>query len=238
MTPELVSIPYSPWSIRARMALRYMGVEVRTRTYVPVLSTPGLRLRLRRPVGRVTLPVLFHEGPPVMDSLDIVAWGAKRSERPLIDNTNRDEVARWSRVSDRLLEAGRVRTTHRVLGDPEALRESLPPFLRPLGPVGLAVGRNEARRLLRKYGDGPAADQVGRMRDALTTVQQALGGRDTLLDRFSYADVTVAVGLSFVRPHADHPLGPRARRCWTTDELAEAFAPLLEWRDAVYARVA
>ncbi|MFT4626864.1 MAG: glutathione S-transferase [Myxococcota bacterium] len=237
-TPTLVSIPFSPWSIRAKLALEAMGVPFALRTYVPGVSEPRVRLELRRPVGRLTLPVLLHDGPPIDDSLAIVKWGSARSERPLITAESSGAVEYWCRVADRLLAAGRIRTTHKVLGDPDALSESLPAFMQPLGPLGLAVGRAEAHRLLRKYdnGAGPAA-QSARMREQLQVIAEALGSRDTMLPEFSYADVALAVGLSFVQPHRSHPLGARARSCWTSDDLSAGFASLLEWRDRVYVEI-
>lgn len=238
MTATLVSIPSSPWSIRAKLALDVMGIELSVVTYVPTLSTPWLRWKLRRPVGPLTLPVLLWDGPPLTDSMDIVRWGCERSECPLIEPDTLGAVTHWAAVAERLLAAGRIRTTHRVLGDPQALGESLPPAVRQLGVLGLAAGRREAKRLLRKYGDGSgAAAQAARMRAELRVITEALGGRGTMLEEFSYADIVLATALSFVKPHSSHPLGPAARVCWSADELAEEFVELVAWRDQVYAEV-
>jgi glutathione S-transferase len=236
MKPTLVSIPYSPWSIRAKLALQVMGVDFAFRSYTPVLSVPWVRLKLRRPVGRFTVPFLLWDGPTLTDSVDIVRWGCARSDRSLIPADADGEVARWAGVANQLLESGRIRATHSALANPEALRDSLPPFVRPWGPVGLAIGRREARRLLSKYGEG-TGPELDRMREPLQRCSEALAARDTLLPEFSYADIVVAVGLSFVRPHASHPLGDRARPCWTSEELSEEFPDLLAWRDRTYAEI-
>ena len=220
------------------MALEAMGVELSVTTYVPSITTPWLRWKLRRPVGALTLPVLLWDGSPVTDSLDIVKWGCERTERPLITTDTLGAVTHWAAVADRLLAAGRIRTTHRVLGHPQALSESLPPVVRQLGVLGLVAGRREAKRLLRKYGDGSgAAAQAARMRAELRVIAEALGGRETMLEDFSYADIVLAVALSFVKPHSSHPLGPTARVCWSADELAEEFIALVAWRDRIYAEI-
>ena len=238
MRPTLVSIPNSPWSIRAKLALDVMGVDVQVTPYTPIVSAPWLRWKLGRPAQRLTLPVLLRDGPAVTDSLEIAKWAAQRSAAPLITAENTGAVTHWNHIADQLMSAGRLRTTYRVLGDPEALHESLPRLIRPLGLTGRALGRMGAHLLLRKYANGAgAAAQPARMREALRTITEALADRETMLPSLSYADIVLAVALSFVQPHHSHDLGPRARRCWTADDLAREFAPLIAWRDSVYIRL-
>jgi glutathione S-transferase len=236
--PTLVHLPYSPWSARTRLALEAQGVPVTLRAYVPTLSEPGLRLALRRPFGLVSVPVLLREdGPPLTDSLDIVRWGAARSDRPLVTEPQLGDIVAWNAAADRWLEAGRARTTPRVMADPEAMRESVPPFLRALGPLGLWFGRDAAARILRKYGAARRTPEGWRevLAAGLAELRAALDGREWLLDSFSYADLTAAFGLSFVSPHPDAPLGPRSRVAWTEADLAAAYPDLLAWRDRVVA---
>lgn len=235
---ELVFIAYSPWSLRARLALDAQGVPWKGRPYIPQISEPGLRWRLKKVVGKVTTPVLFpDDGPPITDSFDIAAWAASRSARPLITSANRAQCQAFNDLADRALEAGRIRTTRRVRADAEALRESLPPPVRALGPVGLAIGRKASGDLISKYAVGDNSDEamLVEMRAALTKLADALQGRDWLLDEFSYADITAAAGLSFVKPHESTPLGPRSRALWTEETLAQEFGELLAWRDRVIA---
>lgn len=234
--PVLVHIPYSPWSARTRVAFEAMGVPFTGQVYIPTLSEPSLRFALRDPFGRITLPVLFPEdGPPVRDSLDIVRWAATRSPRPLITAQSLDGVVLWNARADGWLEAGRARTTPRVMADREALRESIPLFLRPLGPIGLAVGWDAAARILRKYQARRRTPEEWKavLATGLAELRAALAGREWLLGAFSYADLTAAFGLSFVQPHAAAPLGPRSRIAWTEADLAEEYADLLAWRDRV-----
>lgn len=238
----LVSISYSPWSERARFALDAQGVPYTTRSYIPMVGEPSLRWTLRRPLGRVTVPVLIREdGPPLDDSLDIALWGAARGARNLAPESWREQIRRWRERSEPCLDAGRILTTLATLDDPGALHETLPPPIRRLGPLGMAMGRNVAGLTLRKYavdGGTDAEALLDQQRAVLEEVRQALGGRQTLLDDFSLADIFVAVSMSFVCPPPRNALGlgERSQRCWTRPELTEAYADVLAWRDGIYTR--
>jgi len=228
--------PFSPWSMRARLALDAQGISYRAVHYVPTVSEPGLRWRLGDFRGRLTVPVLLpDDGPPVRESFDIAAFGAARSSRPLVTGHNRDGCERVDALSSRALEAGRARTTRLVYENPAALRESLPPAVAALGPLGRAMGRKATWDLLRKYAaEGVTeAEAVARLRDALLELRAALGGREWMLGEFSYADVTGAMALGFVSPHARAPLGPASRPLWTVATLAAEFADLVAFRDRV-----
>jgi len=238
--PTLASIAYSPWSLRARLALRALGVRYRHWEYTPTLSELRLRWALGRWRGKVTVPVLLlDDGTVLDDSYDIVMWADAQAGHRLIPPGSEAEVRHWNDVAERLLATGRLRTTARVLASPEALRDSLPPPVGMLGPLGMAIGRDAARRLLDKYA---GADELSVMTEALDTLRQALTRgearpvrpEDRLLgDRLTYADLTAAVGLSFVKPHRKHPLSDSARVCWTEPELVDSAPDLLAWRDAV-----
>ena len=238
--PTLVSISYSPWSIRTRLALAAMGTAVQHRDYLPGLSEPRLRAELRRWTGRVTVPVLLlDDGTVLDDSLDIVLWASGRTARPLVPADRATDVRHWNGVADRMLAVGRLRTTRRVLEAPAALQASLPRPLDSLGPLGSAVGRLAARQLLRKYA---GSSDLEALRAGTETLRAGLthGARrsvrttDRLLgSTLTYADLTCAVGLSFVRPHPQHPLAEAARDCWTEAALLDTVGDLLAWRDAV-----
>lgn len=222
--------------MRARLALDAQGIPYRAVHYVPTVSEPVLRWRLRDWRGRVTVPVLIpDDGPPLRESFEIASWGAARSARPLITAQNRGGCEHIDDLSNRALEAGRARTTQLVSGNAAALRESLPPVVAALGPLGRAIGRKATRDLLRKYGAERVteAEAVARLRSALLELRAALAGREWVLGEFSYADVTGAMALGFVSPHARAPLGPASRPLWTVEPLAAEFADLVSWRDRV-----
>ena len=235
MRPTLVHIPHSPWSRRTRLALRRMGVEVEERPYTPTLSEPGLRWTLGRWRGSVSVPVLLRPGePPLTDSFDIVCWASDRSDTPLAPPALRDALREWNARTESALSAGRQLTTLAVLDDPEALRASLPPLVRRLGPVGMAIGRDAAWRLLRKYGDGrtePAWEED--LHYYVADLDRRLADHEHLLHRPSYADLLAASGLAFVRPDPGSKVPERARRCWTRRALVDAYPRVFAWQERV-----
>lgn len=233
--PLLVHVPYSPWSFKARLALELGGVAHDRRVYLPTLTEPWLRLKLGRIRGKVTVPVLFTAQGALTDSLEIARYAL--GETALW--ADHDAIAGWNDWSQQLLELGRVRTTALVREDPEALRASLPSGLDRLGPVGLAVGRDAARRLLRKYPVAGGPDPVDAMAALLDELQQALQGRRFLVgEDLSYADVTAAIGLSFVQAPLSLPVGGASRPHWEVPALVERYASVLRWRDGVLRRCA
>jgi glutathione S-transferase len=78
------------------------------------------------------------------------------------------------------------------------------------------------------------------MRGVLELVRARVkAGATTILDGgFSFADITMAAAMQFVRP-VEHPalkLGPATRAVWTHGKIAGEYADVLAWRDAIYAR--
>jgi glutathione S-transferase len=234
----LFAIGYSPWSERARFALIAQGVPFEERAYIPMLTEPRVRWALGRPFRQVTVPVLLREdGPPLDDSLDIALWGSERGTRPLARSEDHDAIRHWNGVASRLIELGRILTTLAVLDDPTALRASLPPIVLAAGPLALPIGGRVARQTLTKYPVAQGLDRAALldgMRTELDALRAGLDGRDTLLGSLSYADITAAVGLSFVRPRPELGVAEAALGCWTRDALLDPYADLLAWRDHVY----
>jgi glutathione S-transferase len=240
---SLVCLSYSPWSEKARWALDHHGLEYRRVEYVPIIGEPLLRLRARKPFGRITVPILFDDGEVLDDSFDIARHADRvgRGSR-LFPEGRLEEIRGWNERSERALAAGRALTANRTALDPVAKLESVPPFvpeaLRPKSEPLVDLG---IRYLRRKYGfdeGGTEALQETIVR-SLDALRSALAGRATVLpEGFSYADVVMAVSLQFVRPPEDRyiRLGAASRVCWTDPALAPRYADLLDWRDDVYGR--
>ena len=244
--PELLSIPYSPWSEKARWALDARHVPYTGVTYAPLVGELGLRRKLGRWSGRVSVPVLFDDdGRPVPDSLEIARWADLHGEGPaLIPADLEADVARFVALSEEGLDAGRRLSLHRMLGDDEALGEMVPKGLRPvLGPLGKWVAATGIHRTLRKYGahrvDAATHEQtmvrvLGDLRAALAD-PRASGDPRTLLGRFTFADIAMAQVLSFVQPPTfGLRIGKASRRSFTDSVLRERFNDLVAWRDALY----
>lgn len=236
---RLHGIPYSPWTVRAQVALRMAGIAHSFHEFIPGVSEPLLRLALRRPFGRLSVPVLLpDDGPPLLDSLDIAFWADDRApDRGVAPPALRDAISTWNAHAEVLMGAGRTRTLERVLREPAALAENVPPWLRWLGPVATATTAVVVRQVIEKYRQ---PDQLEAMREPLEALRNATRGGGPLLgDRLGHADVVMAAALQFVDPVGGplFPLGPAYRPCWREPTLAEEFADLLAWRDGVWAEL-
>lgn len=237
VTPELWYIPFSPWSLKARCALRLRGVAVQARPYTPLIDEPLLRLKLRRARGRVTVPVLFTEGGALCDSWDIALYAERAgSGASIIPKARQDEIRAFNDRSERLLEAGRVGSMLRVLQMPEAALEAMPPAMRRF--MGTRGALFSVAAFNRKYGIAPQRAEAARtvMRRELSSLRDLLrDGRRYLLGDFSYADVVMGIALQLVKPVPDSPMGELSKRAATDDELASEFADLLAYRDRLQA---
>ncbi len=244
---ELLSIPYSPWSEKARWALEARGIPYKKRQYLPLLGEPALRILLRKPFGRVSVPVLINGKQVIDGSFEVAKFAdASGTGARLFPEGTELAIADYDAASERGLNAGRALALLRMLDDRKALAEQVPPQVsKVLGPLAVPVARTGIERTLRKY--GASAISVAEHRSLLASVLESLradlsrspvGEPRTLLGHFSYADIVMAQVLSFVEPpHTPHlRIGEGSRRCFGDAELRQEFADLLGWRDALYAR--
>ena len=69
-------------------------------------------------------------------------------------------------------------------------------------------------------------------------MEKRLGTRRYLLDDFTAADICLCLMLQAVEPVGGGflSLKPATREVWRAPDLAQRFAKLLEWRDAIYAK--
>lgn len=238
VTLTLWHIPFSAWSLKARAALRHHGIEPELRAYSPLLDEAALRLKLGRPLGgKVTVPVLFTDEGPIVDSFAIAEYADRvGGGAPLIERARAAEVRVWNRCSERMMAAGRARSMLRALASPAALRESVPPALRALP---LPVLRGSVRAFNFKYGIRADADhaQLTILREELQRLREALkDGRDCLLGTLSYADFAMALALQLVAPLPGTPLGPASLSVSSEPELAAEFDDVIAWRDRLHAK--
>jgi glutathione S-transferase len=242
---ELVGIPFSPWSEKARWALEVRRVPYRKVTYSPLLGEIALRRRMGKWSGRVSVPVLFDDdGKPIADSLAIAQWADARGEgESLFPADLLPEVLRFAALSEKALDAGRALSLPRMLDDNEALLEMVPKNLRKL-PGSVAIAAFGVRRTLRKYRTGaelPASQRETDLTSALDELRAAVRDRGTsdapatVLDRFTFADIAMTQVVAFVEPPPfGLRLGVASRRSFTHAALKERYADLIAWRDAVY----
>jgi glutathione S-transferase len=238
MEPTLYYLPFSPWSQKARAALRHHKLTPREHIYTPVVGELALRLRLRRRRGRVTVPVLFTHSGPLCDSWDIALYADQRgSGSLLIPEAKRAEILAWNEASERLLAAGRGIAMLRTLQTPQAAVEVLPAPVRAL--FGLRAALPAVRAFNAKYDihETQRAQYEAAQREELTRLARALDdGRAYLLGELSYADFAMAVAIMQLRPLPETPMGPAMRATAGDVALAAEFPQLLRWRDSLYAQ--
>lgn len=241
-TRRLIGLWYSPWTEKARWALDHQRVPYTYEEYVPMLGEPFLRARTRTLRGRVSVPVLLEDGEVHADSFEIALRADAIGRGPrLFPDGAVETIGAWNERAERLSSAGRALLLARLAEDRAAQRESLPPWI-PRAMRGLAtpLAAMGVGYVARKYGATARtrAEAEETMREALHALRAALQERTTILERFSYADVTIAAALQLVKPVADRfiALGPATRSVWTHEPFASQFGDLLAWRDALYER--
>lgn len=235
---ELLGLPYSPWTERARWPLDVRGVAYEKRLYSPLLGEPALRRKLGKWRGIVSVPVLTDDdGNVVADSIAIARWANARGAGPDLFPIELDvDITKLIALSDRGLAAGRALSLIRLIRDDEGLLEMVPRAVRKL-PGARAMSRAGVKRTLRKYGALRVEESArAALASVLDDVRGALAGRPTLLGgRFTFADIAVAQALAFVEPPAfGLKIGAATRRSFKDDVLSDRYRDLVLWRDAVY----
>ncbi len=227
----LIGESFSPWTKKARWALEYCELAYEYQEYVPTLSEPSLRWKLKQWAGSVSVPVVFSEDQVVRGSRHI----AEFANRVVGDERLGDfaTIRAWDERSEAALAEGRTRVVRCIGDNPQALVESLPSFIpNALRPMMKFLARDAIQRLDRKYADLVVP---GALHSALSATQEVLNSvqGDYLLGEFSYADITMAVVVEMIAPIAqvEPPLGPATTQCWQDKELAEEFSDLIAWRD-------
>jgi glutathione S-transferase len=249
---QLLALPYSPWSEKARWALDARRVPYAYRVYTPLLGEPALRLRLRRWTGPVTVPILIDDGGAcIADSADIARWADARGEGPrLFPPEHAADIEAFITLSERALAAGRALSLRRMLHDDDALREMVPRPLRRVSPGAAArIAKLGIARTLRKYpiarsGASPSDPRAAapileaaldELRRALAAAPKSGDAPPTLLGHFTFADIAAAQALAFVDPPTTGlRIGRSSRRTFTDESLRERYEDLVRWRDALY----
>lgn len=232
---------YSMWSIQARWALDHHVIRYNYFEHIPMITTPVLRLVTGKLTGKVTAPLLVADGRVYDDSWQIVAFADRTGHREkLIPFDKVDAIREWHDVCDVAKKSNRIIATDATAHNEDAKRDNLPDFfpeftrnvLTPLADLGVAY-------LGMKYDFRHAiiAEEKKKVREVLNKVRKALNGKKFIYEHFTYADITAAATLEFVRPVADRyvPLKPAIREVFTQNDLATEFADLIEWRDQLYA---
>jgi glutathione S-transferase len=236
----LTALPYSPWSEKARWALDHHRMEYREEEHIPLLGDIKLRLRLRRPTGRVTVPVLYDGSAWLTDSFDIAQYADRLGGGPRLFPVDKvAEVTAWNQRSEAAMAAGRAWLMLASANDPNVALAALPPGMpSALKPLLLPFAKKGLQLFIAKYrmrdGESSHKDVFMREFDALS---KALSGRRYLLgDAFSYADIAMAVALQAVSPVDERYMRrlPGFGAEMDGGELRRRYQDLIEWRDELY----
>jgi glutathione S-transferase len=188
----------------------------------------------------VSVPTFVSSAGIFADSYAIAREAERTGQRErLFPETYADEISQWNDRSEHALRSARVRVISRMRTVPGAEAEGLTFLPKALRSPFRASARAAVNFLRSKYdvaSDLDASQDV--IRAELQAARNTLGNKPYLLGDFTYADIAMSVVLQCVRPVAARfiRLGPAMREVWTNDVLAEEFADLVEWRDALYAK--
>jgi glutathione S-transferase len=232
--PRLIGITYSPWSFKARWALRWHHIDYRYQEYLVMVGQLKLRCQLRQ-TSHATVPSMIAGSERLKDSFEIAKWADNNGSGPDL-MTGDVDVGQWNQVSESLLRLGRIRCALSVQNDDLALIAGVPRPLNKL-PGALALAKLGVRYILKTYPvDTVAEDLESQMATHLATVEKVIANQNFLLGKPCYADMAVASALQFVSPSGNHyiPMPRAVRAHWTSEPLAAQFAALLEWRDMVF----
>jgi glutathione S-transferase len=240
---ELTAIAFSPWSEKARWALDHHRCDYRELAYEPIVGEYVLRWQMRRPFGRLTVPVLRDGDRWLTDSFNIARHAESIGRgSPLFPEHRLEEIGAWNRRSEAALAAGRAILMRSWGNTRELAIAALPDRIpEPLKPLFLPIGRQRLRAFMARYSirEGDLSPEA-MLTAELDALEQALDGRRYLLDDgFTYADVAMALTLQQVQPVDPRyivrmaGLGPAGMN---VPELESRYAGLIAWRDDLYAR--
>jgi len=235
---KLIGISYSPWSLRAKWALRHHGIPHDWSEYLPMVSTPLVRREIGAFSGPITVPILVGDGFVLRDSFDIARYADEHGSGAPLFAVGEESARRWTTIAEDVSDPGRVLTTRAVLADKEAMLENVPSFVpRAVRAWSRPLVSTACVYLAKKYrfDARPPEEHRRRMQAALREVASVVEAQPYLEgDAFGFADMAVACSLQFVRPHPSLVrLGPATARAWTRADLLAEVEPVLAWRDQV-----
>ncbi|KAK9903239.1 hypothetical protein WJX75_000529 [Coccomyxa subellipsoidea] len=239
---ELVSLPGSAWSLKARWALKHHDIKYKTTAYTPVFGAWWLRFRSGKWSGRITTPVLFTPKDGVLfESLDIAQWADDHScaltALPLFPADKLGDVSRWNAAADTALHYARSRVFAALKNDKAMRMSRLPPFIKSLGPLADLFGVWYLNQFSSKYDDLSSAASLEKTKVVLRDLQKAIKANSGyVLGNFTYADITMAVAIQVIEPVGPpfSKLPDAARAALTHQELKAEFGDLLTWRDQIF----
>lgn len=239
---RLLGIRWSPWTIRARLALEHHQLPYDFEDYLPYLGEPVLRARLGFPRGNVSVPVLFDGSVVVTESRAIVLHAdGQGGGSSLLPDGYSDALARWETRCDAACQSGRGRVTRALMSDPRAIDDELAPiFPRSVRRFVAPLAKRSIRYVHDKYDSKIEGVESARqrMRPLLDDARSALQQSEYLVaNTLSLADLALIGALQGIKPEPRFgAAGDAKTAAWTDDVLAREYGDLLSWRDRLLAR--
>lgn len=242
MSHEIVfySLPYSPWSEKARWALDFHQIDYREENVTPVVDNLKFKFSARRPLKKVTYPILKLSYDYIFDSLEIVKWAEKNMKgKSIIDFADYSKIKKWNDFSDELLNLIRYQTLIKaklnweILPPPIRLSKKTPQFL---SREIVKTNKWGIEFILKKYPVEDVYQLDSLIREKLNYLETELCGKDYLLDQFSYADIAVSVCLQLFDPPDLKILkiNPGMKAMFKDNPYIEEFPYLFRWRNNLY----
>ena len=249
---DLITLPLSPFSEKARWALDHSRLPYRERIHMPFVGEGLLRLRTRIWTSAAAVPALIDGSDVVTGALRIARYVEHNAPvTTLFPSEHVANIVRWNDLSEKAISAGRVLVTKRIEASPEAKREILsgliPGFsISMLGHLlgnqatGFRLVEHALVFLRRKHNFTHATTRSAEdaLNEVFGTLENAICTRPTLLTRFSFADIAMAAALQTVAPVSDQylVLGEGIRACMTDDRFHTRYPKAIAWRNMLYRR--
>ena len=135
MMPILYSYRRCPYAMRARMALKYAGIQLEHRE-IALRDKPKSML-LASPKG--TVPVLCIDGQVIDQSLDIMLWALHKSDPDGWKNVDEKLANNWLEKNDgpfkQLLDQYKYPNRHPQLSSQHVLDKAVELMLKPIEQV-------------------------------------------------------------------------------------------------------
>lgn len=235
-----IALSYSPWSDKARWALRHHLIPFRERPYLPLIGAPLARLRSGKWRGPLSVPMLITKSQTLSDSLEIARFANRNgSGTNLFPDDHLNAIEQWNQCAESLMRAGRALLIVNMQNNRDAKIASLPHWLPlPIRRRSVFVADYVLRHLQRKYqcDQHTHKEWLDRMRSELQKLRSA--AKPYLCGQFTFADIAMSLSMQFVAPCDSRFLyiEPDIRPCWQQKDLESEFQDLLDWRDHLLVR--
>jgi glutathione S-transferase len=240
---RFIGLPYSPWTEKARWVLDHHRIHYKFMEHAPIVGDLLLRILIRKPKGRVTVPVFEDGGRWFTDSFDIAQHADRIGSGPrLFPGDKLAAIEAWNRKSEAAMTAARAHMIVQSADNPKAAAAAIPPVVpAPVKPLLVPLAKKFFESFIVKYNMREGSEShMATLTSALDDLRAGLAGKGGYLlgNEFSYADIAMAVVLQIVSPVDERymAIGPGGREGWTTRELVDRYGDLLAWRDELYAK--